>query len=68
MKGELKHTKDELEQAQNELSTWKFRPDRETNHTPTQPFAESPTIRKWWWDSQILVSMPRLKFLSPLHP
>lgn len=28
MKGELEQTKDKLEQAQNELSAWKFTPDR----------------------------------------
>ncbi|XP_021075422.1 pre-mRNA-splicing regulator WTAP-like, partial [Mus pahari] len=28
MQGELEQTKDKLEQAQNELSAWKFRPDR----------------------------------------
>uniref|UniRef100_A0A8C9UM42 Pre-mRNA-splicing regulator WTAP n=1 Tax=Spermophilus dauricus TaxID=99837 RepID=A0A8C9UM42_SPEDA len=28
MKGELEQTKDKLEQAQNELSAWKFKPDR----------------------------------------
>ncbi|CAD7676222.1 unnamed protein product [Nyctereutes procyonoides] len=28
MKGELEQTKDNLEQAQNELSAWKFMPDR----------------------------------------
>jgi hypothetical protein len=28
MKGELEQTKDKLEQAPNELSAWKFTPDR----------------------------------------
>lgn len=28
MKAELEQTKDKLEQAQNELSAWKFTPDR----------------------------------------
>lgn len=28
MKSELEQTKDKLEQAQNELSAWKFTPDR----------------------------------------
>ena len=28
MKGELEQTQDKLEQAQNELSAWKFLPDR----------------------------------------
>ena len=28
MKSELEQTKDKLEQAQNELSAWKFAPDR----------------------------------------
>uniref|UniRef100_A0A2K5U419 Pre-mRNA-splicing regulator WTAP n=1 Tax=Macaca fascicularis TaxID=9541 RepID=A0A2K5U419_MACFA len=30
MKGELEQTKDKLEQAQNELSAWKFTPDSQT--------------------------------------
>lgn len=34
MKGELEQTTDELEQAQSELSAWKFTPDRQTNHIP----------------------------------
>ncbi|MBZ3871025.1 Pre-mRNA-splicing regulator WTAP [Sciurus carolinensis] len=31
MKSELEHTKDKLEQVQNELSAWKFMPDRQTS-------------------------------------
>ncbi|MBZ3889831.1 Pre-mRNA-splicing regulator WTAP [Sciurus carolinensis] len=31
MKSELEHTKDKLEQVQNELSAWKFKPDSQTS-------------------------------------
>uniref|UniRef100_A0A4W5RKI3 Pre-mRNA-splicing regulator WTAP n=1 Tax=Hucho hucho TaxID=62062 RepID=A0A4W5RKI3_9TELE len=37
MKGELEQTKDKLEQAQNELSAWKFTPDRGPEGVGTVP-------------------------------
>lgn len=35
---------------------------------PSQDFPDSPTSRKLWWDSQVLVSTPRLRLFEPKKP
>jgi hypothetical protein len=35
---------------------------------PSQDLTDSPTMRKLWWESQVLVSTPRLRLFEPKKP
>ena len=56
MKSELEETKEEPEQAPNELSAWKFTPVRQTNHTPQSRLPWQSHCKK------TLVGQPRTHF------